>query len=142
MVATRIKIQLAFLIIFLLGFAAGALSLMGYYRRVETVRRSALTGRFDRERYVKQLTEAVGLLPEQKGRLDAILDETREEFLALKKRLEPQFDELRERARTRIRSILNPEQQARFEAFVKRWDEERRLEEHAASGPKAQERKP
>jgi hypothetical protein len=141
-IETRVKVWLAFLIVFVLGFAAGALSLGGYYRRVETGRQVASTGRFDRERYVKQMTEAVGMRPEQMGSLNAILDETREEFLSLRKRLNPQFQEVRQRARNRIREILNAEQQARFELFVKRWDEERRAEEQAASGPKAQERKP
>ena len=142
MVETRVKVLLAFLTIFLLGVAVGAMSLTVYHRRVETGRQSTWTGRFDRERYVKQMTEAVGIRPEQMGALNGILDETREGFLALRKRLNPQFDEIRQRARNRIRGILSPEQQARFELFVKRWDEERRAEEQAAIGPKAQERKP
>ncbi len=141
MVETRVKVRLAFLIIFILGFAAGALSFSMYYRRTETGRSSGWTGRFDRERYVKQMMEAVGLRPEQMGALNAILDETREGFLALRKRLNPQFDEIRQRARHRIRGILNPEQQGRFDLFLKRWDEERQSEEQAA-WPKARERKP
>lgn len=142
MVEMRVKVLLAFLTIFLLGFAVGAMSLTVYHRRVETGRQSTWTGRFDRERYVKQMTEAVGIRPEQMAALNGVLDETRKEFLALRKRLDPQFDEIRQRARNRIRGILSPEQQARFELFVKRWDEERRAEEQAAIGPKAQERKP
>ncbi len=142
MVGTRVRIQLAFLVVFLLGFAAGALSLSAYYRKVGAGRASGWAGKFDRERYVKQLTDAVGLLPEQKSSLDAILDGTREEFLALRKRLSPQFDEIRQRARGRIRGILNADQRTRFEAFIKRWDEERRAEEQAASGPKVQVRQP
>ena len=141
MVGTRVKVQFAFLIIFLLGFAAGALSLTAYYRRIDAGRQSVWTGRFDRERYVKQMTEAVGLRPEQMGQLNAILDDTRGEFLVLRKRLNPEVEELRQRARNRIRGVLNAEQQARFEIFLKRWDEERRAEEQAASGLKAQERK-
>ncbi|HLC21418.1 MAG TPA: hypothetical protein VJM10_04840 [Candidatus Methylomirabilis sp.] len=142
MVETRVKVLLAFLTIFLLGFAVGAMSLTVYHRRLETGRQSTWTGRFDRERYVKQMTEAVGIRPEQMAALNGVLDETRKEFLALRKQLNPQFDEIRRRARNRIRGILSPEQQARFELFVKRWDEERRAEEQAAIGPKAQERKP
>ena len=142
MVETRVKVQLACVTIFLLGVAAGALGLTVYHRWVEAGHPSGWTGRFDRERYVKQMTEAVGLHPDQMGALNAILDETREEFLALRNRLHPQFDVVRQRARQRIRGILNPEQQARFEAFLTRWDEERRVEEQAASGPKAGEKKP
>ncbi len=142
MVETRVKVLLAFLTIFLLGVAAGAMSLTVYHRRVETGRQSTWTGRFDRERYVKQMTEAVGIRPEQMAALNGILDETREEFLALRKQLDPQFNDIRQRARNRIRGILDAEQQARFNQFVKRWDEERGAEEQAASGAKPQERKP
>ncbi len=74
---TRVKVQFAFLAIFLLGVAAGALSLMVYYRRIETGHQSAWTGKFDRERYVKQMTEAVRLRSDQMSQLEAILDDTR-----------------------------------------------------------------
>jgi hypothetical protein len=142
MVETRVKVRLAFVSIFILGIAAGVLGVSIYYGRIDPGRPSGGTGRFDRERYVKQMTEAVGLQPEQMGALNAVLDETREEFLALRARLRPQFDEVRQRARVRIRGILNADQQGRFEAFVKRWDEERRAEEQAASGAKAERRAP
>jgi len=142
MVETRVKAQLAIAIVFLLGVAAGALGLTMYTRWIDAGRPSGWTGRFDRERYVKQMTEAVGLKPEQMGPLDAILDETREEFLALRKRLSPQIDEVRQRARDRVRGILHADQQPRFEAFLKRWDEERRAEEQALAASKPQPSKP
>lgn len=142
MIETRAKVGLAFLVVFLLGFAAGALSWSAYSRRGEATRQAVWTGRFNRERYVQELTEAVRLQPEQMGALNAALDDTREEFLALRRRLQPQFEEVRQRARQRIRGVLNTEQHPRFEAFVKRWDEERRAQEQAAAQPPATERKP
>ena len=142
MVETRVKVRLAFVSIFILGIAAGALGMCVYYRGIDPDRPSGWTGRFDRERYVKQMTEAVGLQPEQMGALNAILDETREGFLALRARLRPQFDEVRQRARVRIRGILNADQQGRFEAFLNRWDEERRAEEQALAASKPQPSKP
>jgi flagellar biosynthesis chaperone FliJ len=142
MIETRAKVGLAFLVVFLLGFAAGALSLSVYLRQADPARQTVWTGKFNRERYVQELTEAVRLQPAQMSALNAALDETREEFLALRKRLQPQFEEVRQRARQRIRGVLNTEQQPRFEAFVKRWDEERLAQEQAASQPLASERKP
>jgi hypothetical protein len=140
MLETRVKVRLAFVSIFILGIAAGALGVSVYHRRVEPERPSGWTGKFDRERYVRQMTEAVGLQPEQMSALSAILDGTREEFLALRARLSPQFNEIRQRARVRIRDILKTDQQDRFEAFLKRWDEERRAEEQARSASKLQGR--
>ncbi len=142
MIETRAKVGLAFLVVFLLGFAAGAMSLSVYLRQADPARQTVWTGKFNRERYVQELTEAVRLQPAQMSALNAALDETREEFLALRKSLQPQFEEVRQRARQRIRGVLNTEQQPRFEAFVKRWDEERRAQEQAASQPPASERKP
>lgn len=142
MVENRVKAQLAIVIVFLLGVAAGTLGLTIYSRWNDAGRPSGWTGQFDRERYVKQMAEAVGLRLEQMGPLNAILDETREEFLALRSLLRPQFDGVRHRARQRIRGILNADQQARFEEFIKRWDEERRAEEQAAFGAKARGRSP
>ncbi len=132
MIETRTKVGLAFLVVFLLGFAAGALSWSAYYRRGEATRQAIWIGKFNRERYVRELTEAVRLQSEQMGALNGALDETREEFLALRRRLQPQFEEVRQRARRRIRGVLNADQQPRFEAFIKRWDEARRAEEAAA----------
>ena len=137
MIETRAKVGFAFLIVFLLGGAAGALSWSAYLHRIDPARHTVWTGRFNRERYVRELTEAVRIQPEHMGALNAALDETREEFLTLRRRLQPQFEDVRQRARQRIRSILNAEQQPRFEAFVKRWDEERRAEEAAASQSQA-----
>ncbi len=142
MLDTRVKVRAAFVIVFLLGFAAGALSLMLYARRFEPGRPAGWAGKFDRERYVKQLTEAVGLQAGQMGELNRVLDQTREEFVALRTRLQPQFEEVRKRARERIRGILTAEQQPRFEAFVQRWDEERRAQEQAAAGAKPLGRNP
>lgn len=142
MMATRAKVGLAFLVVFLLGVATGALSLSAYLHRVDPPRQTIWTGKFNRERYIRELTEAVQLQPEQTGTLNTALDETREEFLTLRRRLQPQFEEVRQRARQRIRSILNADQQPRFEAFLKRWDEARLAEEAAASLPPASERKP
>ena len=71
MVETRVKVRLAFVSIFILGIAAGALGVSVYYRGIESGRPSGWTGRFDRERYVTQMTGAVGLQPEQMGALNA-----------------------------------------------------------------------
>src|SRR5574337_825791 len=49
--------------VFLLGFAAGALSWSACSRRGEAMPQAVWTGMFNRERYVQELTEAVRLQP-------------------------------------------------------------------------------
>jgi Spy/CpxP family protein refolding chaperone len=45
---------------------------------------------------------------------------------SIRKTLEPQFDEARQKGRERIRAILSAEQRPKFEAFIQKLDEERR----------------
>ena len=65
MIETRAKVGLAFLVVFLLGVAAGALSWSAYLHRVDPARQAVWTGRFNRERYVRELMEAVRLQPDR-----------------------------------------------------------------------------
>lgn len=139
--ATRVKVGFAFFVVFLLGTAAGTLVLSAYQSRIDRIRQPIWTGQFNRERYTRELTEAIRLRPDQMGALNAALNETREEFLALRSRLQPQFEEVRTRSRQRIREILTTDQQPRFDAFLKRWDEERRVEEAAVSQSRTPEHK-
>ena len=55
----------------------------------------------------------------------AILEETRNEYRALKTELRPRFEEPRQKARTRIRALLTPEQQQKFDAMVAQHDAQR-----------------
>jgi hypothetical protein len=142
MMETRAKVRLAFAVTFLLGVLAGALGLFAYARWGEMPQPSGWTRGFDRDRYVRQLREAVGLRPDQMRELDVILDEARDEFLAVRRRLRPEFDALRQRARQRIRGILTGEQHQRFEEFIGRWDEERLARERAAAGEKGYGKSP
>jgi Spy/CpxP family protein refolding chaperone len=82
-------------------------------------------GRFDRERYVGRLTEALQLQEGQRQQLERILDDAREEFGGLRQSIAPQAQQIKERTRARIRQMLTPDQQQRFEAFVKEWEAER-----------------
>lgn len=73
-----------------------------------------------RERLVREL----GLGPEQARRLDAILEEARQRFVALRgqdlddRARERERRRIRGEARERIRAILTPEQRARYEALL------------------------
>jgi Spy/CpxP family protein refolding chaperone len=55
----------------------------------------------------------------------AILDETRNEYRALRKELRPRFEEPRMKARSRIRALLTPEQQQKFDAMIVQQDAQR-----------------
>lgn len=121
MSSSRAKAALAFLGVFLLGAVIGGLGVSLYESRTRAARWSW----FDPQDYARLLTREVGLRPEQTEKLVRILDEARGEFGRLRETVRPQFREIRDRTRRRIRELLDPEQQAKFEALVKRWDEAR-----------------
>jgi Spy/CpxP family protein refolding chaperone len=66
------------------------------------------------------------LTPEQRQQLEAILMQLHSEYKALHEQSDAQIDQARQQGRNRIRAILTPEQQPKFEEFLKRMDEERR----------------
>lgn len=111
-------------LVFALGLATGALGLRLYERSYGTSA-GGRWGRFDRERYVSLLTRDVQLTSDQRQALDRILDDTRDEFVKLRETIQPQVQDIRERARARIRQMLTPDQQQQFEAFLKAWEAEK-----------------
>jgi len=117
---TRLKIWLVLLGVFVLGCVTGA-ALTGLYRSRASgdrpeAREKAMHQRFENMRRELNLTD------EQTTAVHAILDETREEYRTLRTELRPRFEEPRQKARTRIRALLTPEQQQRFDAMMAQQD--------------------
>lgn len=111
-------------LVFALGVATGALGLR-LYEQASGGLADGRGGRFDRARYVSRLTKDLRLTADQGRQLDRILDDTRADFMKVRETIQPQIQEIKERARGRIREMLNPDQQERFEAFLKEWDAEK-----------------
>ena len=102
------QVRIAALLIFVLGFAAGALALSAYKRfgrsNVETRQ-----GRFT------QTLESLQLSAEQKTQVDQILGDTRQQLQALRKESEPRVAEIRRQADERLQKVLTPEQWTKFQ---------------------------
>jgi hypothetical protein len=54
--------------------------------------------------------------------VEAALKETGGEFARLREEMRPRFQEIRNRSRERIRTILDGEQQAKFDALSAEWE--------------------
>jgi len=108
--------------VFLLGSVSGA-ALTGL------IRSRASGERPDHERAMKErfdkMRSELNLSDQQTTAVRAILEETRNEYRALKTELRPRFEEPRQKARTRIRALLTPEQQQKFDAMVAQHDAQR-----------------
>lgn len=121
---TKFKIWLVLVVVFVLGSITGA-ALTGLYRSragSDRPERSA------RDRFEKMSRE-LDLTDDQKKSVSAILDDARNEYRALRTELRPRFEEPRQKARARIRALLAPEQQKKFDAMVAQRDAEREDEQ-------------
>ena len=67
----------------------------------------------------------LNLTDDQTKAVQAVIDETRNEYRALRTELRPRFEEPRQKARARIRALLTPEQQQKFDSMVARQDAQR-----------------
>jgi Spy/CpxP family protein refolding chaperone len=123
---TRLKIWLVVVGVFLLGGVTGAALDSLYRLRASGDARHERNGRrggggdvFERMKSDLNLTEQQGT------QIRAIIDQSREEYRALRNELSPRFDVVRQKARTSIRALLTPEQQQRFDAEIAERDARR-----------------
>ncbi|MDX6557432.1 MAG: hypothetical protein QOF72_481 [Blastocatellia bacterium] len=116
---TTLKIWAVLLVVFVLGSVTGA-ALTGLYRSRAGGGAEAHE-RAMHERFEKMRTE-LSLTDQQTTSVRTILDETRNEYRALRTELRPRFEEPRMKARTRIRALLTPEQQQKFDALMAQQD--------------------
>ncbi|MBD0325564.1 MAG: hypothetical protein ICV68_03995, partial [Pyrinomonadaceae bacterium] len=68
----------------------------------------------------------LNLNEQQATEIRAILDQMRNELRALRQEVRPRYDVIRQNARTRIRALLNPEQQQRFDVKTAEHDARRK----------------
>ena len=112
-------------VVFLLGVALGGV--VGYIFAHHSV--SANTPRTVEQRRaqkVEELTRAANLTPDQRQQLEVILTQLHGEYKTLHEQSDAQIDQARQRGRNQIRAILTPDQQPKFEEFLRKMDEERK----------------
>jgi Spy/CpxP family protein refolding chaperone len=119
---TRLKMWLVLVVVFVLGSVTG-MALTGLYRSRASNGRPG-GEKTTRERFDKMRSE-LNLTDDQTKAVQGIIDETRNEYRALRTELRPKFEEPRQKARARIRALLTPEQQQKFDAMVAQHDAKR-----------------
>lgn len=103
------QVRVAALLIFVVGFAAGALALNAYKRWGRT---GAQQGRQDR---FEQMLNRLNLSADQKTQVHEILSDTRGQLQNLRKESEPRFAEIRQQADERLQKVLTAEQWQQFQ---------------------------
>jgi Spy/CpxP family protein refolding chaperone len=121
---TLLKIWLAVVGVFILGCVTGV-SLDSVYRlRAGNARPERAKVR-DKDEVFERMKRDLSLNDQQAAQIRAILEETRNEYRQLRAEVRPRYDGVRQNARTRIRALLTPEQQQKFDAKVAERDARR-----------------
>lgn len=103
------QVRVAAIVIFLLGFAAGALALNAYRAWSRTRVEASRQERFE------QMLDRLQLSSDQKTQVHQILADTRARLEALRKGSEPQVNEIRQQTDERLQKVLTSEQWKRFQ---------------------------
>jgi Spy/CpxP family protein refolding chaperone len=111
-------------VVFVLGIALGGLGTYVVTTRVQAARPYASLAH-NPAGTVAMFTQGLGLSPDQQKQLEAIFNDTRARYAALHQKLDPEYEQVRHQGRERIREMLTPEQQPKFEDLLRQIDEER-----------------
>jgi uncharacterized membrane protein len=126
---TRLKIWLVVVGVFILGGITGA-SLDSLYRlRASSNARQEGRRRNGKEDVFERMKSDLNLSEQQATEIRTILDQTRNEYRQLRTEVRPSYDAVRQSARTKIRALLTPEQQQKFDAQVAEHDARRDRED-------------
>ncbi len=118
-------------VVFLLGVLLGAVATHLWGERVWGQQDTHTAGMKPVNQVVADFTRELQLTPDQRTQVTAIIDDTRAQWKALYAPLDAQKEQIRQRGRARIRALLTPEQQPKFDAFMQRIDEQRAKEQAA-----------
>ena len=119
----RLKTWLVLVAVFALGAVTGV-GLSGVYR--SKVNASFREGRArDHQAMFEKIRNDLSLNAEQATEMQKVLDETAGEFRNLRGELRPRYEEIRLKARARMRAILRTDQQQKFDALMAEIDARR-----------------
>lgn len=131
----RLKGSLLLLLAFGLGVVGGAVGFGVYHTRFGDWRSPGGTAGFQ-ERVLSRLTKELDLRQEQQQKVEAVLEEARQDFAKLREEIGPKFRDIRNRTRDNIRAVLSAAQQVKFDKVAQEW--ERRAERWRNRGGKAE----
>ena len=121
--------------VFLLGLLSGGVGNHLWNERVQgNVGQAAqLNAKPTRDQVVNNLTQRLQLTPEQQKEIVATIDSTRSRTRALYAPLDARWEEIRRQGRANIRAVLTPDQQIKFDDFMKRLDAQRKKDAAASA---------
>jgi Spy/CpxP family protein refolding chaperone len=119
------KAVLLVFVLFVLGIALGSVGTYVVTTRVQAARPQATLAR-NPGHTMAMFTRDLNLNPDQQNQIQAILNDTRARYAQLHQKLDPEYEQVRQEGRDRIRQALTPEQRPKFEDLLRQIDEDRR----------------
>lgn len=130
--SSQAKARLLVIAVFVIGFAAGALTLNLYQRFTSTHPNNNVDPHDRAAVIIQRMDEKMSLSGGQKDQIRTILEGTRDKYSDIRKKMEPymkefepQFDAVRQQSRNEIRAVLNDKQLPEFEKMIEEQDRER-----------------
>lgn len=120
---SRWKSWLVLVVVFVLGAVTGV-GLGGVYRSKTDASFRGSPGR-NRDAMFEKMRSDLNLTEEQSKEMRKVLDETGNDFRALRNELRPRYEELRLKTRGRMRALLTAEQQGKFDTLMAEIDARR-----------------
>jgi hypothetical protein len=127
------KAVLLVFVLFLLGIALGSLGTYVVTTRVLAARPQASLAR-NPGHVMAMFTRDLNLNTDQQTQIQAILNDTRSHYAQLHEKLDPEYEQVRQQGRQRIRQVLTAEQLPKFEELLRQMDEDRRRRQVGPEG--------
>lgn len=128
---SRRKAALYLALVFTAGAAFGVAVDQFYSAQVTRASNRRPTPSEFRQRIIDDLARDLGLDAAQKTQVTQVYDDIGDRYREVRNEMEPRFDAIRAQRAERIMAVLNPEQQAKYQALLA---ERRRKREQRASG--------
>jgi Spy/CpxP family protein refolding chaperone len=121
------KAVLLVFVLFILGIGLGSVGTYLVTERVQAARPQAQATLVHNPAHTMAMyTRDLNLNPEQQSQIQAILNDMRAGYAGLHEKLDPEYEQVRQQGRERIRQVLTPEQRPKFEDLLRQIDEDRR----------------
>ena len=126
----RAEAAVLVLVVFLLGLLLGGVGSHLWDERV--LGQETVNTKPTRDQVINDLTQRLQLTPDQQKQVATAIDDTRAKWQALYAPLEAPREQIRQQGRANVRAVLTPDQQIKFDDFLKRLDEQRKKEAAAS----------
>src|SRR5580704_14900989 len=113
-------------VVFLLGLLLGGVGNHLWDERVHG--QEQVNTKPTRQQVLDDLTQRLQLTPDQQTKIAAQIDDTRSKWQVLYAPLDAPREQIRQQGRANIRAVLTPDQQSKFDDFLKRLDDQRKRE--------------